>query len=97
MSVPERANSFTHGTEESLNSFLYEGPGKMVASFEAVPFAQFLSRPLQLNVLSAWDKRSQSLDSQMHLHSSVLQSLHWWMLPRTLETGGKKIIPFLGR
>lgn len=39
----------------------------MVTSFEAVPFAQFHSRPLQHSILLLWDKLVQSLDKLIHL------------------------------
>ncbi|CAJ0924141.1 unnamed protein product [Ranitomeya imitator] len=41
--------------------------GKMVASIEAVPYAQFHSRPLQLALLSAWDRNPLSLDRPFRL------------------------------
>lgn len=38
----EESGEFSQDAEKSLNSALYEGIGKMVASFEVVPFAQFI-------------------------------------------------------
>lgn len=66
--------------------------GKMVASFESVPFVQFLSRPLQWNNLMVWNKRIQSLDFPMSSHPSTLRSLDWWMSPQQLEAG-KSLYP----
>lgn len=66
--------------------------GKMVASFEAVPFAQFHSRELQHAILSAWNKKVQALDLPMSLSRSVRQSLCWWLVPRNLLKG-KSFVP----
>ncbi|CAJ0946837.1 unnamed protein product, partial [Ranitomeya imitator] len=41
--------------------------GKMVTSLEAVPYAQFHSRPLQLALLSVWDRNPLSLDRPVRL------------------------------
>ncbi|CAJ0959122.1 unnamed protein product [Ranitomeya imitator] len=61
--------------------------GKMVASMEAVPYAQFHSRPLQLALLSAWDRNSLSLDCPFRLSPRVKQSLSWWTLSTSILRG----------
>ncbi|CAJ0964457.1 unnamed protein product [Ranitomeya imitator] len=45
--------------------------GKMVASMEAVPYAQFHSRPLQLALLTAWDRNPLSLNRPFRLSPRV--------------------------
>lgn len=51
----------------------------MVASSEAVLFAQFHSGPLQLNILAAWDKQTQSLDCLIYLTIKTRLALAWWI------------------
>ncbi|XP_073491076.1 uncharacterized protein [Aquarana catesbeiana] len=66
--------------------------GKMVSSFEAVPYAQFHSRMLQHSILSTWNKKVQALDFPMHLPHAVRQSLNWWLIPENLQKG-KSFLP----
>ncbi|XP_044124926.1 uncharacterized protein LOC122919803 [Bufo gargarizans] len=49
--------------------------GKMVACFEAIPFAQFRSRTF-LAILSSWDKSSKSLDYPIRLSPRVVTDFH---------------------
>ncbi|CAJ0944457.1 unnamed protein product [Ranitomeya imitator] len=52
--------------------------GRMVATLEAIPFAQFHSRPLQQAILSQWDRSVFSLDRPIRLSFRVRRSLNWW-------------------
>ncbi|XP_040269489.1 uncharacterized protein LOC120985547 [Bufo bufo] len=68
--------------------------GAMVASFEAIPFAQFRSRPLQLAILACWDKSPESLDRHIVLPTRVHLALRWWLRTPTLQSG-KSFLPVL--
>lgn len=48
--------------EMSNSAFLHDS-----SELEAVPFAQFPSRPLQHNFMSSWDRSVQSLERSIHL------------------------------
>ena len=61
--------------------------GKLVATFEAVPYAQSHTRVLQAAILSAWSKRPQALEFPLPLSSRVRQSLCWWLDPQNLLKG----------
>lgn len=61
--------------------------GKLVATFEAVPYAQIHSRRLQRAILTAWDKRLQALDLPISLPYAVRQSLCWWLVTKNLLKG----------
>ncbi|XP_044134874.1 F-box/WD repeat-containing protein 9 isoform X1 [Bufo gargarizans] len=61
--------------------------GLMVASFEAVLFAQFHTRPLQQAILPFWDMTSRGLDSQIRLPPRVRMELQWWLSPQNLASG----------
>ncbi|XP_069820999.1 uncharacterized protein [Dendropsophus ebraccatus] len=61
--------------------------GKMVASMEAIPFAQFHSRPLQLFLLSRWDRSLPSLDRRVKLPARLRQDLQWWLRSPSLSLG----------
>ncbi|KAM4027625.1 uncharacterized protein ACNLHF_023307 isoform 1-T1 [Anomaloglossus baeobatrachus] len=67
--------------------------GQMVASMEAVPFAQFHLRPLQLDILRCWDKRISSLDRLVALSSQARNSLQWWLQPLSLSQGRSFLTP----
>ncbi|CAJ0939180.1 unnamed protein product [Ranitomeya imitator] len=66
--------------------------GKMVATLEAIPFAQFHSRPLQQAILSQWDRSVFSLDRPIRLSSRVKWSLYWW-LTSPLISQGRSFLP----
>ena len=61
--------------------------GLMVASLEAIPYAQFHTRPLQRLILSRWDKSPLGLDSRVRLPPRVRASLSWWLSPPNLGSG----------
>ncbi|CAJ0919605.1 unnamed protein product [Ranitomeya imitator] len=61
--------------------------GRMGAAIEAVPFAHFCLRPLQLAILKSWAKNPFSLDREFRLTSSTKRSLHWWLKPTSLTKG----------
>ncbi|CAJ0958249.1 unnamed protein product [Ranitomeya imitator] len=66
--------------------------GKMVATIEAVAFAQLHLRPLQQALLDNWDRSISSLDHPCPLSPRVRQSLVWWTLgPSLLQ--GKSFLP----
>ncbi|XP_018417268.1 PREDICTED: coiled-coil domain-containing protein 57 [Nanorana parkeri] len=48
--------------------------GLLVSTFEAIPFAQLHSRPLQRNILTAWDKSTLSLGCpvQIQLNNAIV-------------------------
>ncbi|XP_073397106.1 uncharacterized protein [Dendrobates tinctorius] len=58
--------------------------GRMAAAMEAVPFAQFHLRPLQLAILKSWDRNPFSLDREFRLSANTRRSLHWWLKPTSL-------------
>ncbi|CAJ0958245.1 unnamed protein product [Ranitomeya imitator] len=60
---------------------------RMGAAIDAIPFAQFRFRPLQLAILKSWDKNPFSLDREFRLTSSTKRSLHWWLKPTSLAKG----------
>ena len=64
----------------------------MVASFEAVPYAQFHTRELQKEILSRWHKLPSSLVYQIQLSHLVKSSLVWWLTSPVLRTG-KSFLP----
>ncbi|CAJ0949668.1 unnamed protein product [Ranitomeya imitator] len=57
--------------------------GMMVASMEALPFAQFHTRLL----LSTWNRSMTSLDRPIRLPLKVRRSLSWWTLSSSLLRG----------
>ncbi|CAJ0954016.1 unnamed protein product [Ranitomeya imitator] len=61
--------------------------GKMVATIEAVPFAQFHLRPLQRAILSAWNKNPLSLNRNFRLSFQTRQALAWWLNSSSLLRG----------
>ncbi|CAJ0936025.1 unnamed protein product [Ranitomeya imitator] len=66
--------------------------GRMVATLEAIPFAQFHSRPLQQAILSQWDRSVFSLDRPIRLSFRVKRSLNWW-LTSPLISQGRSFLP----
>ncbi|CAJ0928014.1 unnamed protein product [Ranitomeya imitator] len=66
--------------------------GRMVATLEAIPFAQLHSRPLQQAILSQWDRSVFSLDRQIKLSFRVRRSLNWW-LTSPLISQGRSFLP----
>ncbi|CAJ0961614.1 unnamed protein product [Ranitomeya imitator] len=66
--------------------------GRMVATLEAIPFAQFHSRPLQQAILSQWDRSVFSLDRPIKLSFRVRRSLNWW-LTSPLISQGRSFLP----
>ncbi|CAJ0936185.1 unnamed protein product [Ranitomeya imitator] len=66
--------------------------GRMVAALEAIPFAQFHSRPFQQAILSQWDRSVFSLDRPIRLSFRVRRSLNWW-LTSTLISQGRYFLP----
>lgn len=68
----------------------------MVTCFEAVLYAQFHSRPLNLNIVAVWDKRYQSLGWPMHLICKGRLFLLLWISKPDLENPfPQKIFKFL--
>ncbi|XP_040270849.1 uncharacterized protein LOC120986377 [Bufo bufo] len=67
--------------------------GLMVASFEAIPYAQFHTRPLQQMILALWDKTSRGLDAPVRLSRQVRASLPWWQSSLNLSSG-RSFLPF---
>lgn len=59
--------------------------GRIEFSFEAVPYALFLSRPIQ-DILLAWNRRGQALDYPM-LSPQARLSLSWWLQDQNLLKG----------
>lgn len=59
--------------------------GKMVAIFNALLYAQFHSKALQLNILPLWDKRKESLDLPMLLTTKSRSALKWWISTQMLD------------
>lgn len=57
-----------------------------VASFKAVPYAQFHSRPLQPNISGQADKQ-QFPDPPICLTSKTRFALTWWISNTVLELG----------
>lgn len=70
--------------------------GKMVSTFKAVPYTQFHSRPLQVNILSIWNRKIQALYYHKSLAPGVLLNLNWWMVSRNLKNG-KSFLPVIWR
>ncbi|CAJ0942993.1 unnamed protein product [Ranitomeya imitator] len=66
--------------------------GRMVATLEAIPFAQFHSRPLQQAILSQWNRSVSSLDRPIRLSPRVKRSLYWW-LTSPLMSQGRSFLP----
>ncbi|CAJ0967875.1 unnamed protein product [Ranitomeya imitator] len=66
--------------------------GKMLATLEAIPFAQFHSRPLQQAILSQWNRSIFSLDRPIRLSPQAKQSLNWW-LTSPLVSQGRSFLP----
>ncbi|CAJ0955857.1 unnamed protein product [Ranitomeya imitator] len=66
--------------------------GRMVATLESIPFAQFHSRPLQQVILSQWDRSVLSLDRPVRLSLRVKRSLNWW-LTSPLISQGRSFLP----
>ncbi|CAJ0935493.1 unnamed protein product [Ranitomeya imitator] len=66
--------------------------GRMVATLEAIPFAQFHSRPLQQAILSQWDRSVFSLDRPIKLSFRVRRSLNSW-LTSPLISQGRSFLP----
>lgn len=66
--------------------------GRMVSSFEAIPYAQFHSRALQQNILSAWSRKMQALDSCMIITPKARGSLVWWLVDQNLIQG-RSLLP----
>lgn len=52
--------------------------GLMTAAIPAVPWAQFHSRPLQLQILNDWDHSDTGLDKKLRLTADTSSSLRWW-------------------
>ncbi|XP_044151545.1 nuclear pore complex protein Nup155 [Bufo gargarizans] len=67
--------------------------GRMVASFEAIPYSQFHSRDLQMFILSRWDKSPEGLDRLVRLPPQIRLDLSWWLLPRTVSLGQSFLPP----
>ncbi|XP_063802384.1 uncharacterized protein LOC134970322 [Pseudophryne corroboree] len=62
--------------------------GKMVSSFEAVPYARFHARPLQTQILNCWTRTEPRLELQLiRLSIKTRQSLHWWLHSHNLKKG----------
>ncbi|KAM9330432.1 translation machinery-associated protein 16 [Gastrophryne carolinensis] len=53
--------------------------GLMMFTIEAVPYAQFHSRPLQMLLLSKCRRTVQTLDRHFILTNNALRSLNWWL------------------
>ncbi|CAJ0958715.1 unnamed protein product [Ranitomeya imitator] len=61
--------------------------GRMVATLEVIPFAQFHSLPLQQAILSQWDLSVFSLDRPIRLSPRVKRSLNWWLTSPLISQG----------
>lgn len=66
--------------------------GTMVASFPAIPYAQFHTRPLQQTILSQQRRDRTNLDRLISIPQTVKLSLDWWTQPQRLS-GGKPFPP----
>lgn len=59
--------------------------GRMVSSFEAIPYAQFHTH-LQRSILAHWDGSVRSLERRI-LQLAVWEQLRWWLVSPTALKG----------
>lgn len=83
----QSAVSRLHGGSPLTIRFCMRVLGRMVSSFEAIPFAQFHTRLLQRCILARWDGSTRSLDKRIILPPAVRRDLTWWLVPSTTLQG----------